>query len=58
MSTDPIMVEKTPELASYHVPTFVADRPFYFEIAWNIDGDRYDMFAGVFYGVEPDLPSF
>ncbi|KAJ8725215.1 hypothetical protein PYW07_016173 [Mythimna separata] len=55
---DPIMTEKTPQLSYYRVPTIVADRPFYFEVAWNFEGSRYVMFSGVYYGPEPELPSF
>ncbi|KAJ8727190.1 hypothetical protein PYW08_015587 [Mythimna loreyi] len=55
---DPKMTEKPPEMTYYRVPTFVVDKPFYFEVSWDVERGRYNIFAGVFYGPEPDLPSF
>ncbi|XP_021187796.3 antitrypsin [Helicoverpa armigera] len=34
------------------VPVFIADRPFYFEVTWDFENARYEMFTGVYYGPE------
>lgn len=57
MFTDPIRLLGPPEMPLFpEVPTFAADKPFYFQVTVDFENARYETFCGVYYGPEQSSP--